>query len=357
MLSPYQLLIKSSYWRVLARRATWIEAKSSLKRAHKDKRARKHLLALGLMLVLPFVLIAYLAWLVGTGALIVVPFVIPVMLWRNRRAKQDAVLLHIAPQPQTDIPSLPKEHLINIRLFLCQLSILHAVIAARGGSEGFLKQKILPEGFEVTSRRIHIDLLRTHGLWERMAQSDRQAMMVPDGHWEWKLIQDALLAIEPLRLLRWILRKDILLPLIGQTPKADFAPAAELLDSPEKAFQGTDLADIPLIREGRNTAHVFFARCFAEAVSRGYLGVINEETLEWAKEISTTLGGNEHEDLVLDSKLVSEVSREDLMRAISLSQKQMEFLDWTISLLEGAVPLSAGFPPVLAYENQRAEDI
>jgi hypothetical protein len=88
MYSLYRLLFKSSYWRMLLRKATWQEAGMSLRRAHKDKRARKHVLGFALMLLVPFLCIAYLAWLAGSGAILFVPFVIPVILWRARREKQ-----------------------------------------------------------------------------------------------------------------------------------------------------------------------------------------------------------------------------------------------------------------------------
>jgi hypothetical protein len=350
MYSLYRLLFNSSYWKMLIRRATWSEAKTSLRRAHKDNRARKHLLAFLLMLLVPFLCLAYLAWLAGSGALLFVPFILPVIWWRSKRAKQDDVPLNIVPPPQTVVVTLSDEQIGGIRLYFSELSLLLAVLVARAGSEAFLKQKVLPEGFEVTSRRVHLDLLRTHGIWERTAQADREAMMTADGHWEWAVINDAWLAIEPLRLLRWILRIDFYLPVIGQQLKLDSTLASELVHTPQRAFQGKDVADIPLIRIGRDAAQEFYYRCVAEAVNRGYLETRYEKGLEWAKNVSEALSGKQNEDLVLDGKLVSEVSREELLWALSLSQKRMEFLNWTISLLGGAT-LSETFPGVLHEEH------
>ncbi len=351
MYSLYRLLFKSSYWKMLLRKATWAEAKTNLRRAHKDNRARKHLLGVSLMLLTPFLCLAYLAWLVGSGALLLVPFIVPVFLWRSRREKLDAVPLHIVTPPEPAIPALSNKQVQDIRFYLSQFSLLNAVVVARAGSEAFLKQKTLPEGFEVSSRRIHLDLMQEYGIWERMAQPDREAMMIADGHWEWILINDASLAIEPLRLLRWILRIDFYLPVIGQQLKLDFAPASELVHTPQRTFEGKDIADVPLIRIGKDAAYEFYVRCVAEAVSRGYLEARSEDALQWAKNMSQALSGKQHEDLVLGGRLVSEVPREELLWAVSLSRKRMEFLDWTISLLEGAT-LSEPFPCILHEEHQ-----
>src|SRR5215472_16393333 len=100
MYSLFRILFEGSYWKMLLRRATWHEARLSARRAHKDKRARKHLRRIGLMLLIPALCLVYLTWLAGSGALLVVPFIVPVFLWRMRREKQEAVPLRIAPGPE-----------------------------------------------------------------------------------------------------------------------------------------------------------------------------------------------------------------------------------------------------------------
>jgi hypothetical protein len=71
---------------VFVQKSFWTETGRSLKRIHKDRRARKQILSLGLLLLIPIAVIAYLAFLIGSGAWLFVPFVIPVMWWRARRA-------------------------------------------------------------------------------------------------------------------------------------------------------------------------------------------------------------------------------------------------------------------------------
>jgi hypothetical protein len=208
-------------------RATWIEARSSLRRAHKDKRARKHLLALlllvGFLILIPAICLAYLMILIATCAWLFIPFVIPVLWWIKRSAKREFEPLNIAPTPEP-LPSGPSiEERSSLRLYLAELAVIYAVMVDRAGSERFLQEKELPEGVEVISRRAHLELLKSHGIWERMAPADRQAIMMPDGHWDWTRINQMAMEIEPLRLLRWVLRIDFQLPQIGQSLKGEIS--------------------------------------------------------------------------------------------------------------------------------------
>ena len=106
MYSLFKLLFRGSYWRMLLRGATWREAGLSLRRAHKDKRARKHLLGLILLATIPLLCLLYLIWLVGSGGLVIVPFVIPVIWWRSRREKEESASLSIAPKAEPAVKEL-----------------------------------------------------------------------------------------------------------------------------------------------------------------------------------------------------------------------------------------------------------
>ncbi len=334
MYSLYRLLFKNNYWRMVLRKDTWREARLSFKRAHKDKRARKHLLGIALLLLIPVLCVLYAAWVVGTGALVFVPFVIPVIWWRNRRAKQDDVLLHITPGSKPAVKELTEEERQDLRRYFARLALFYAVMVDRAGSESFLKQKVLPEGFEVTSRRVHLELLRAHGLWDQMDRRDRELVMMPDGHWEWWQINQVSVAIEQVRLLRWILRKDFYLPVIGQQLRGNYQIAHELVHAPDKVLDAKELAEMSMLRTGKEAADDFFFRCWAEGISRGYYTVEDEEATEWANSVADRLRDKQHEDFVLGEKLVSEVSEEELRLATSLSGQRRVFLGWVMAVMD-----------------------
>jgi hypothetical protein len=323
---------------IFVQKSFWTEIGRSLKRIHKDRRARKQILSLALLLLIPLAVIAYLAFLVGSGAWLFVPFVIPIMWWRARQAKQDSTPMHIAPAPDP-VPALTEEAQSALRKYFAELALIYAVLLDRSGSERYLKERELPQGMEVTSRRVHINLLRQHSLWDRMAAADRDAVMLPDGHWSAESINQITTGIEPLRLLRWILRVDFRLPHIGQQLYGDLEIAHELVADPGLLFNGTDLSDLELIRTARDDAALFRGRCLAEAISRGYAGVQDEKTSQWAEQVSRNLRGKQSEDLVLGDKLVSESERSQLEWAGLLATVRCGFLEEVISTMEsGHVP-------------------
>lgn len=310
----------------------------SLTRIHKDKRARKHLLGLTFLLLIPAIVIGYIALLVGTGAWLFLPVLIPILWWRARQAKNDEPV-HIAPRE--DAPAekhLSADERRKLRTYFGELAILYAIMVDRAGSERFLKEKELPEGYEVTSRRKHLSLLKKCGLWDRLSANDREAMMMPDGHWDWTRIHQTALGMEPLRLLRWILRLDFYLPLIGQQLNGDFTIAHEIVLHPDKVLHGRHLAEPELVRTGRDSAQHYFIRCLAEGISRGYHTPEDASAVDWARSLSESLSGKQDQDLLLGNHLVSEASPEQLHWATSLAKMRVDFLNHTLGLLESGLP-------------------
>ena len=354
MLSFFQMLFKNHYWRMLLRKATWYEVWLSLTRAHKDKRARKHVMQVVLLALAPLLCVLYLAWVIGSGAWVIIPFVIPVIWWRSRRAKQEEAPIRITPGPEPlENHEKTKEEAKALRAYFEEMTVLYAVMVARSGSESFLKEKVLPDGYEVTSRRVHLDLLKSTGVWEKMAGRDREAMMMPDGHWDWSLINRVSMGLEPLRLLRWILRIDFFLPLVGQQLRSNYSIANELVENVERVMEGEDLADTEMLEVGRDSAQVCLHRCVAEGISRGYYEAESLDTKQWAENVSRELGGRQDEDVVLGGKLVSEASEDELRWATSLSQRREEFLARAMEVVEtGKVP--EGVFPGISFDQDRA---
>jgi hypothetical protein len=346
MFSLFLLLFKKSYWKMLLRRASWYEAWLSLKRVHKDKRARSHLRRFALMLLAPFLCLTYLVWLVGSGGLVVVPIIAALIWWRGRRTTEDGKLPSILPPSETG----PADRVLNdqernaLRNYFAEFTLVCAVMVARAGSESYLKEKELPENLEVTSRRSYIDLLKSRNLWDRIANSDRDAMLAPDGHWDPALIQQVALGLEAVRLLRWMLRIDYYLPLVGQQLKSDYAQAYELVSAPQKLFEGNQLTLLPTVRVGRDSANVFYQRCIAEAINRGYYEAADADAAEWAKRVSGALSGQQHEDFVLGGSLVSEATQNDLLWATSISRRRRDFLAWALTVMQSASVPDAPFP-------------
>jgi hypothetical protein len=350
MYSLFALLFRKNYWLMLLRGDTWSEAWLSLRRVHKDKRARKHLRSIALMLLIPCLCALYVMWLAGSGAWFVLPFVVALVWWRNRRHRKEEAGLHIAPQPEPIVRELSSDEQRALRAFFAQRALFFAVMAARSGSEQFLKEKALHQSLEVIARRRLIDLLRSSDLWDRMAPRDREAMLLPDGHWKGSLIHEVGVRLELVRLLRWILRIDYYLPVIGRQLRGDFAIAHQIVETPEKVMDGTGLVSAENLETAKGAAENFYARCIAECLTRRYYSTQNEEMTQWAEGVSASLKGQHHEDLLLGDKLVSETDEPTLRWATELARTRFRFLSWALKLREGAA-LPEG--PLSVFEQDK----
>jgi hypothetical protein len=82
-------------------------------------------------------------------------------------------------------------------------------------------------------------------------RADLDALIAADGHWDWEQINAAEEAIEPLRLLRWMLRIDIYLPVIGEHLQASYDTACELVEKPEKVYKERDWSTRSKLSTGR----------------------------------------------------------------------------------------------------------
>jgi hypothetical protein len=206
----------------------------------------------------------------------------------------------------------------------------------RAGSESFLRDKELPPNVEVISRRTHIDLMRRTGIWEKMANADREAMMIPDGHWGSELIARTSLGLEPLRLLRWVLRVDYFLPVIGRDSSPSYAVAHEIVADPQKVLEAKKIIDRNSLTAARRAAEHYFYRCAAESISRGYHETRDETAKAWAGDVSQALAGKQGEDLLLGATLVSEATPTELSQALTRARTRMNFLAWIETLLTGS---------------------
>jgi hypothetical protein len=345
-----------SLYRVLSQKSVWREVWLSVKRVHKDKRARRRLgflsLAIGLLLVLVIGAIAYVMVMSGTGSIFFAPFLIPVIWWIRRSAKKDFAPMSIAPQASAHGSEAREANAQALHSHFADLALLYAVLVDRAGSERFLKEKELPPDVEVTSRRAHMEALRSANLWERIGPKDREALIVADGGWDWEQINRFAMGIEPLRLLRWVLRIDFRLPTIGQQLWGDFGIAHEIVADPERLWRGLDLIDADTVRTSRDDARSTLLRCIAEAINRGYQVAADDEMAAWATRVSEDLAGNQHEDFLLGDKLVSEATREQLAWATALANIRSDFLAMVLELLETGNPPEDSIESIFADEDE-----
>lgn len=351
---------KAGLFRVLSEKSVWVELWGTLKRVHKDRRARRRVaflsLAMGLLVLLLIAGTVYITLLIGTGAIFFAPFVIPILWWIRRSATKEFEPINITPQPSP--PDALAEEAVSGKLhsYFADLTLLYAVLLDRAGSERFLKENELPPGMEVTSRRTQMEVLRAWNLWDRVNPKDREAIMMPNGAWDWGMINRFATGIEPLRVLRWMLRLEFRLPTIGQQLTGDFSIAHEIVVDPERLRRNGDLVETSSIRTARDDAQNTLLRCIAEAISRGYQVPDDENTAAWAKQVSDELSGNQHEDFLLGDELVSEASRERLAWATTLANIRTNFLSDVLDMLDAGSPPEGLVESIFAEEDEEVHN-
>src|ERR1700761_9402134 len=190
----FQLLFSRNYWRLVLRGDTWRSAWVALRRVHKDRRAWTHLARALYLLLVPvalFFMVAgfALAFLgvgfVGVGFawlfLMLMVVLSRVGFGKPSSRKQPDVMQSLnlsSAEPAEPVAVITPE---LIREF-GELALLHAIFAARSASERFVQTKTLPEGVDIVTRRRHLDLLREYGMYDRLGSTERELLLMPDGH-------------------------------------------------------------------------------------------------------------------------------------------------------------------------------
>jgi hypothetical protein len=330
MWSILRLVFSANYWRMMARWETWRVGLVALRRLHKDKRAWKHVRHLLFLISAPFLAPLCALLILTPGGLIGTFIAMGRSPERRRKAASEAALKAASGLP-------PPPPTAELRREMAELALLHAVLADRAGSESFVRNKVLPEGIEVITRRRHLQILRDHGLYERLGDAERDLLLLPDGHWEQAMIDHVAMALEPLRLLRWVLRVDFFLPPVGATMAADYRLAGSIVKEPELLFRGDKFIGIDDLRIGITAANQWFYRCYAEGLRRELYSSVNEQEAAAAKEYAGKLSGKEGDDMLIGATIVSATKDADVRLATTLGLRRWQILGWVRQRMYGEV--------------------
>ena len=298
------------------------------------------------LLLVPFACAAYVLYILGTGvpgligvALAMVMTAIVSGYRRWRPAERDAPL-QLGINPRREIAL--QETILSIspafREELAGLALLHAVLVDRAASEIFVQNKRLPQGVEVITRRRHLELLRSKGLYDRLGNRERDLLLLPDGHWPEATIDAVTLLLEQVRLLRWSLRIDRFLPTVGADLRADFKLATELVNQPELVANGKATLALEDLRVALSAAEQFFHRTWSEGVRRAIYTVSEAGEAEQTKRYADLMQHRESEDLLIAATLVGEAKDEEIRLATLLALRRAQVLRWVRSRMYGEIP-------------------
>lgn len=348
MIQLFRLLFSKGYWRNLVSGVFWRKTARAIRRVHKDRRARKELRSSLVLLIAPAIGLFYLLFLLaslagaaagsGATAFPLIGFVVAIVVggtitlarWNESRGKVVPTDPAKRPPPPPASPEFRRE--------IADLALLHAIFADRAGSEDFLRTEVLPEGIEIITRRVQLDLLRERGLYERLDPTVRDLLLRADGHWTPTDCRSGTLALEPLRVLRWCLRADHYLPSVGETLRLSFQLASTTVKEPGALYDRTDFIPYDILNAAFRDAANFMHRCYAEAIHRKLMEPSDEGDQTEAQRIVSTFGEDEHKDLLLDGVIVSNASDFDVLHARLLAARRYHLLSWIAHRLYGDIP-------------------
>ncbi|RSL19438.1 hypothetical protein EDE15_5107 [Edaphobacter aggregans] len=317
-------IFSSAFWR-----AYWV----SLRRSKKDSRDRK--LALRLSVLILFFILYYgsLLWNAragfdaGTGVIasIFAFFFVTAILGRWVNNKLD----ERKSRRESD-------QFVNkdIRNRLASDGFALSVVLARAGSEQMLREKQMPSGIEVITRRTHLDQLRKLDIWNGLDGGLRNLLLMPDGHWPENII-DLWQSFETLRCIRWVLRLDERLEPLTYLPKMDYRSAFELTEKPARLLSGAGMVDTWDIRVERNEADAFFSRCYAEGIGRGIMTGVNADTHTWAAEVFDAARDSDRRDVLVAYDTVGELNEDTLRYVSGVSFQRYHCLQLIMNLIDG----------------------
>src|SRR5205807_1866755 len=104
-------------------------------------------------------------------------------------------------------------------IYLIERATIIASLVRRAASEVHIQRSSARAG--VITRQIENQLLRRHGLWEKLEQPELEMVSVEDGLWATQQQNGIVEWCEQLRLLRWVLRLDAELMPLEHFPQPD----------------------------------------------------------------------------------------------------------------------------------------
>lgn len=335
-------------------RAYWV----AIRRSTRDRRDLKHVLLLTAYLIVVILYYGYFIWSakagfdIGTGLIlsVVIFFVVTGFVGRwasnkldERKARKEA--------------DLATNKMLRRRLASDGFAL--SVLLSRTGSEQMLREKLLPPEIEVVTRRFHIDRLRELKEWDRLPMQVRNLLLMPDGHWPLDLIATFRQSFETLRCLRWVLRVDESLEPLSYLPRMKYETAQELVEKPERLLSSIGMLETWDIRVERNKADVFFSRCYAEAIGRGWINDENGHAQSWAIGVYESARDLENRDTLVGYETVGELDEMTLRYITGVAFQRYKSLQLMMNLSDGADSweewTALCFPPYISESSEASK--
>jgi hypothetical protein len=313
------------------RRSTWHTLWIALRRARRDRRARRNLVRFALSFAILGAAIGWYYYLFrgffvnfgATGTAVYIAIGLSVVLFIV--VKRIADRREQSAEKLTSISNEMKEMLFREACLL-------AILLERLGSESYLEKEIPPDVVVVT-RRVLLDRLAALGLRDNLEPWLLDLLLAPDGHWTAEQKQRAIPALECLAVLGWVLGLGELRSLTLD-PKYSVAEARSLFEvkEPEKLYA---LASWD-VRPARDGAHQFLQRCWAELVARRAITGAPEQDVEQALAARAEIQSEGYTgDYLVGARTIPELDTELLVLVARRAYTRWQVLSLLVDILSG----------------------
>ncbi len=293
-------------------RQTWMLARIALRRAHKDRRARKLLGSILLWFLsaaaAPVLIVGVAATaLVAPGSLGGLPIFIGLAIGLAIRA------VRVSARRNSEFKKAAQDVPIAVRQRIYRTTYWLANLMRRCESE-FALLKEMPPNIEIVTRRLMLDRLKAREIWEEMPLVVRDLLLKPDGHWTDAERNQVADKFEFLVCLRWITQKDKVLPVLALAPVYKGIQAQEIAADTGWFRNEVTVAPSQIDAHLKRTAG-FLERCGREGVARS-LFPADEDKRELAVEQNRKMDARARaEDWLVGSQTVGEISDQELRQA------------------------------------------
>ena len=311
-----------------------------LLRFHKDRRARRKLFWLALLvLVCGYELLNLVLLVFNPGTWIMAPFV-AIALWmiaRSKRADEQSFLKLSTPGPSEPSDAAFESHKARLITYLR----LEAGWASRTLGEAVLKQAKSDRYNSTIGMRSSVNaVFRDYRLWHELSDNERMLMMAPEGTWSSEDIHRHFTSCERARVLMWALGLGTLPPpSTAQSP--EIRSVIAVCRIPSSIKRSRTLMPPYELRMQKHLAGQYFTRCLWELEHRAEQGSIpglfvdDEERRDFLQANSSELWGDENADLLIGEQVVSQADSELVLRILGLSFTRYCTLNGILRYLEG----------------------
>jgi hypothetical protein len=255
-------------------------------------------------------------------ALVCISYVLAFGIRKGIQKTGTTIRLGIDVTPPTGL----HEGILDQRLMLAVLVNRAAFEAAR--------QSETPPTIELGAVRANmLDRLRVENLWEKLPRQLRDCLAAPEGSWTKEKISRALLHMEAVSVLGWVVDPQVELTPLRAVMNPDPALLRRALAKPDPVRQLSFLRSESEVQAEYGPSHVYIRRLSNELIKRGIeTGELDQDLEQYVGEYMTyavSVGDAEFvaEDLPIGNGLVSEATSEELFRLRGLAAVRLITLE------------------------------